>query len=159
VCCTICCAVQLIYSRPPPSLWRMPPQANTDYARRTICFAFSEGRCDRQTCVFSHTLVDPVRVLQLVGDAQITNSLLRSGRDHEYLCIECSRYGGVTDIGTWTVRLLDGGRATLSGTGWNISVQPTYPKESQASSCLQALKDLETKVFGRVSPVRINYYH
>jgi hypothetical protein len=137
----------------------MQPQTDTDDAQRTICFSFAGGRCDLQACIFSHTLVDPVRVLQLVGDVQITDNLRRSESDHEYLCIEYSQDGGVTDIGTWTwsIRLLDGGRTTQSGTGWNISVQPKYPKESQASSCLQALKNLETKIFGRISPVGINY--
>ena len=39
-----------------------------DHARRSMCFDFAQGQCRRPACPFSHTLVDPDRLLQLVGD-------------------------------------------------------------------------------------------
>lgn len=100
--------------------------------------------------------MDPERLLQLVGTVAPTSS--SPSLFHVYLAMEYSFCGDPEGVGAWNIVLNDGGRATLKGEGWSMSVQPTYPKEIQAMSLLEAVKKLEVKIFGCVAPVSASPY-
>ena len=131
------------------------PSRDGDYTRRTMCFAFAQGQCNRQACSFSHTLIDPTRLLQLVGDVP-RRQAAPSSTDPTYLSLEFRAIDGGSgpDFCEWEVRLCNGGRITVNGDRWNINVQPVYPKAAKARSLLEAVKQLEIQVLGRVAPVR-----
>lgn len=129
-----------------------PRPLDLDYAQRTICISFAEGLCTRPDCRFSHTLVDPARLLRLVGDVRAES---QRGAPRDRVCLSMA-YGLSHDAaGTavWEVDLTDGGRATLAGDGWEVSTQPSYPLEANGTSLAKALNELEVKVFGRSAPV------
>lgn len=132
----------------------MPRALNDDYARRTICIPFAEGVCQHLNCRFSHSLIDPMRLLQLVGDIQTMSIRQTTTTDHVYLSLQYSMRNGDSASAAWSIKLSDGGRATLGGDGWNIATQPSYPVEAEGRLLCEAVKNLEMRMFGRVAPVR-----
>ena len=129
------------------------PAQDGDYTRRTMCFAFAQGQCNHQACSFSHTLVDPTRLLQLVGDVPCQQAT--SSSTDTYLTLELCAIGRGPDSDSreWEVELYNGGRVTVNSARWNISVQPLYPEAAKARSLLEAVKQLEIQALGRVAPV------
>lgn len=153
-CYAPCCSLSppCLLSSPPSA--RMPPPSDRDYTRRTICHAFAEGLCKRRNCPFSHTLIDPARLVRLVGDVTAASVNRATHVERIYLELEYKSYclPGFSS-GTWTITLRDGGRTAARGDGWSVELKPTYPVECSADFLLDALKDLEIRVYGRIVPV------
>ncbi|GJE89629.1 hypothetical protein PsYK624_057330 [Phanerochaete sordida] len=121
-----------------------------DYTRRSMCFNFAQGACVRPACPFSHTLVDPSRLLQLVGDLSAYQAP-KGPFETVFVTLEFRVLDG--GQGEWTVRLRHVGRVTLAGVRYDVDVTQTRPKVAKASTLLDAIKDLEMQVFGRVASV------
>ncbi len=131
----------------------MAPDA--DYARRTQCKSFMDSgdKCrKKQKCVFSHTLVDTVRLIKLVGDIsshaalprEQTRTYLKVVYSAQYPEVETSSQNGV-----WDINICDGGPISISGDGWKNELQLPYPILcSQSGSVLKALRSLETDIYG-----------
>lgn len=128
----------------------MPRSSLSDYRRCTLCIAFAGGRCTHRDCPFSHSLLDPQRLVRLVGDVSTVQPIRE---DRVFLELVYTPDGPSSATGTWLARLVDGGQATLDGDGWWISVESTYPLQARAGNLVQAVKDLEVQVFGRAAPV------
>ncbi|KIP03207.1 hypothetical protein PHLGIDRAFT_121802 [Phlebiopsis gigantea 11061_1 CR5-6] len=140
---------------------------DVEYTRNfSICKSFvTDGMCTRQTCQFSHALLDIGRVSALVGDINTSSQTsLGDGEEKVYFLVEYTKYSTVPDDADpdetkWRMKLVNGGRATLRTGGLgtdasvgSVSVQPTYPTKGQAREAVVAMTILERKVFGRTHP-------
>ena len=132
----------------------MPPPPHPNYTRRTICIAFAEGACTLPDCRFSHSMIDPARLLQLVGEVPTGSTTQTPTPDGIYLTLQYSIRDSRSLSGVWRIKLSGGGRVNLNGPGWNIDTQPAYPRETEAAVFGEALKNLELILFGHIVPVR-----
>ncbi|GJE89628.1 hypothetical protein PsYK624_057320 [Phanerochaete sordida] len=121
-----------------------------DYTRRSMCHDFAQGACARPACPFSHTLVDPSRLLQLIGDLSAYQAP-KGPLETVFVTLEFRVLDG--GQGEWTVRVRHVGRVTLAGLRYDVDVTQPRPKVAKADTLLDAIKDLEKQVFGRVAPV------
>ena len=145
--------------------------SDPDYARKwSQCRSFAAtGTCPHSSCRYSHTLIDTARIVALVGDLTGTSCTPTSGSyttlaqaEQAFFLVEYTKYslqsdtpltwrvGEGTGAGTspWRMRLIGGGRATLTSEDASMSVQPSYPVKGQSQEAMLALIALENKVFG-----------
>ncbi|KAJ3558277.1 hypothetical protein NM688_g1013 [Phlebia brevispora] len=139
---------------------------DVEYTRKfALCRNFAaEGICSRPACAYSHTIIDSSRLHALVGETPVPSMFPGSPRsgnggsqtEKTYFLIEYTKHSADSeaanpDATNWRMRLIGGGRATLSigGAGETISVQPSYPVKGQGAKAGAALVALEGRVFGR----------
>ena len=123
------------------------------YAALVMCRHFPEGKCKWANCSRNHSLVDTTRFSRLVGDISLP-SVARRVHRKPLVVAEYPKGCMEKGLARWEITLSDGGRTSLGGEGWSISVQPTYPMTSRATHLSEALSELEVQIFGRHSPVR-----
>ena len=152
----------------------MPP-SGSDYTQKyCICrHAAADGVCMRTCCQYNHTLLDPARIVALVGEPPSSPAGSGAADEKEKVCflIEYTKHSAILDGADpdelkWRMRLLAGGRATLCEAGLgadplsgSVSVQPTYPKKGQGREAVATMDAVERRVFGRSYPVSIAHPH
>ena len=98
-------------------------------------------------------MIDPTRLVQLVGEVPTASTSQTLTQDETYLTLQYSKRDNSSSSGVWRIKLSGGGPVSLYGDGWYIDTQPAYPRETEAAVFGEALKNLELIVFGRVVPV------